>query len=135
MRFDHVILVASDLDAAAARVGDALGVQVTGGGEHAGLGTRNAILPLGRGYVEVMALVDPGADPPSPLAAAVAQRLATAGDGLYAWAVHVDDVTAVAERLGTPLVDIVREGYRGRVTGLDAAMRTPVLPFFLTRDA
>src|SRR5205085_5877472 len=58
VRIDHVIYAAADLAAATARVEAALGVAADPGGHHSGLGTHNAILPLGGGYLEVLAIDD-----------------------------------------------------------------------------
>ena len=54
-----------------------------------------------------------------------------------AWAVAVDDVVPVAERLGTTVSTIVREGLSARLTGLLEAMAAPFLPFFIaeTRES
>jgi hypothetical protein len=49
------------------------------------------------------------------------------------WAVSVDDVAAVAARLGTALVEITREGFTGRLCGVTEAMAEPGLPFFIER--
>ena len=51
-----------------------------------------------------------------------------------AWAVAVDDVVPVAERLGTTVSTIVRQGLSARLTGLLEAMAAPFLPFFIARD-
>ena len=49
------------------------------------------------------------------------------------WAVATEDVTAVAARLGTELVEIRRQGFVGRLTGVAEAMAEPGLPFFVER--
>jgi hypothetical protein len=134
MTFDHVIYAARDRDAGAAHVAGTLGLEVTGGGVHDGQGTHNLILPFSGGYLEVLALVDPDGPPVSPLAGALAARLERHGDGLYAWAVCVDDVEARAARLGTELMTIARDGFSARITGVGEALSEPALPFFITRD-
>ena len=58
MRIDHVIYAAADLDAAAARIESELGLVAGGGGRHEGLGTVNRIVPLGGGYLELLAVAD-----------------------------------------------------------------------------
>ena len=50
MRIDHVIVAATDLGAAAARLEGEYGLHALGGGRHEGLGTHNRIVPLGGGY-------------------------------------------------------------------------------------
>jgi hypothetical protein len=134
LRIDHVILAASDLDAAAQRLEAEHGLRVAGGGRHDGLGTHNRIVPLGGGYLEILTVADPEEAERSPLGRAVAARIAESGDGLMGWAVAVDDVRPVAERLGTDVSTITREGLRARLTGVAEALAEPVFPFFISRD-
>ncbi len=135
MRFDHVIYAAADLDAATETVARALGLERTGGGEHEGQGTHNALLGFPGGYVEVLGLVDAAAPPASPLGAAITRHLAMRGEGLLGWAVAVEDVEAEARRLGTPVLTIARAGFSARLTAVGEAMAEPALPFFIERDA
>ena len=74
MRIDHVIYATQDLDAAAARLEAEHGLVADGGGRHAGIGTENRIVPLGGGYLELIAVVDP----PRRSAARSAHELAAA---------------------------------------------------------
>lgn len=134
MRIDHVIVATGDLDAAVARLEGEHGLRATGGGRHEGLGTHNRIIPLGGGYLEILALADPAEAARSPLGRALAAALARTGEGLMGWAVAVDDVLPIAERLGTPVSTIVRQGLSARLTGVLEAMATPFLPFFIARD-
>src|SRR3954452_627056 len=110
MRIDHVIYATSDLDAAAARMQSELGLTVVGGGRHEGLGTHNRIVPLGGGYLELLAVADPAEAASSDLGRALERRIEQAGDALLGWAVAVDDVEPVAERLGIATSTIAREG-------------------------
>jgi hypothetical protein len=135
VRIDHVIYAAADLDAAAARVQDGLGVAAVPGGRHEGLGTHNRIVPLGGGYLELLAVADRAEAERSPLGAAVIARIARTGDGLMGWAVAVDAVEPVAERLGVAVSTIARAGLSARLAGVAEAMRDPYLPFFIARDA
>jgi hypothetical protein len=135
VRIDHVIYAAADLDAAAARVEAVLGVAARGGGRHDRIGTHNRIVPLGGGYLELLAVADPGEAAGSDLGRAVTARIAAAGEGLMGWAVAVDDAGRVAERLGTEISTIARAGLTARLTGVAEAMREPFLPFFIARDA
>src|SRR5262249_18284518 len=100
MRIDHVIYATADLDAAAARVEAALGVPAAGGGRHDRIGTHNLIVPFDDGYLELLAVADPGEAAGSDLGAAIQGRLAGQGEGLFGWAVGVEDVEPVAARLG-----------------------------------
>jgi hypothetical protein len=133
MRADHVIWATADLDAAAERMEREHGLAATGGGAHDGMGTHNRIVPLGGGYLELLAVRDAREAAGSPLGRAVTARLEGVGEGLMGWAVAVDDVEAVAYRLGTEVSTISREGFTARLTGVPEAMAEPCLPFFLER--
>ena len=134
MRIDHVIYATADLDEAAARVESELGLSVLPGGRHEGHGTHNRIVPLGGGYLELMAVADPNEAADSPMGSAVQARLTEQGDGLFAWVIVLDGVEQFADRLGLPVITVAREGLSARVAGLAEALRNPVLPFFLERD-
>ena len=135
MQLDHVIWATADLDAAAAWLERTHGLRAGGGGRHDGMGTHNRIVSLGRGYLELLAVADPEEAAGSALGRAVTERLARVGEGLMAWAVTTEDVDAVAARLGTELVEIRRQGFVGRLTGVTEAMAEPCLPFFVERGA
>jgi hypothetical protein len=134
MQIDHVIYATRDLDAAAARIEQLLGLTARGGGRHDGLGTHNRIVPLGRGYLELLGIADPDEAAGSPLGRAVQARIETTGEGLLGWAVSVDDVAPVATRLGIGTSRIGRQGLTAQLAGLAEAMREPSLPFFIARD-
>ncbi len=134
MRIDHVIYAAGDLDSAAAGVRSELGLSAVRGGRHEGHGTHNRIVALGGGYLELLAIADPSEAAASPIGSALLARLAESGDGLFAWAVAVDDVGPVAERLGSVVSTIAREGLTARLVGVEEALRKPGLPFFIERD-
>jgi len=133
MQLDHVIWATADLDAAAEWLERDHGLRAGGGGRHDGMGTHNRIVPLGRGYLELLAVADAKEAAGSALGRAVTERLARVGEGLMGWAVATEDVGAVAERLGTELVAITRQGFTARLTGVPEAMAEPCLPFFLER--
>ena len=90
MRLDHVIYGTTDLEAAAERVEATLGLPVQPGGHHDGQGSHNRIVPLGPGYLELLAIDDPEEAAASPIGR-ILQEVIT-GDGLLAYAVFVDDI-------------------------------------------
>jgi Glyoxalase-like domain len=90
VRIDHVIWKAADLDR---------------GGRRVGLGTHNRVFPLGGGYLEVLAVADPQEAARSPLG----RTIVDAPEGLFGWAVAVDDVDAHADRLSLEVTTIARE--------------------------
>src|SRR3954452_4255351 len=134
MHVDHVLYATADLDAAAARVEAELGIAAGGGGRHERIGTHNRIVPLGGGYLELLAVADPVEAAAADLGRAVQARIAATGDGLMGWAVAVDDVELVAARLGTAISTIARSGLTAHLTGVAEAMRELSLPFFIARD-
>lgn len=134
MVLDHVILAATDLDDAAARLEAEHGLVATGGGRHQGVGTHNRIVPLGGGYLELMAVADPAEAERSALGRILSAAIAERAGGLMAWCVATPDVQAVARRLGTDIGLVAREGLTARLTGVGEAMAEPCLPFFIQRD-
>jgi hypothetical protein len=60
---------------------------------------------------------------------------APAAEGWLGWACVVEDVDAVAARLGTEVIELSREGFSARLTGVGEALAEPALPFFLERGA
>lgn len=130
MRIDHVIWKAEDLDRAAARVAAEHGLRDDGGGRHVGIGTYNRVFPLGGGYLEVLAVADPEEAKGSPLG----QAIVAAPEGLFGWAVAVDDIDAQAARLSLDVTTIAREDLTARLAGVAEAVADPWLPFFIQRD-
>jgi Glyoxalase-like domain len=131
VRIDHAIWATRDLDAAAERFERDHGLAAAGGGRHDGLGTHNRIVPLGGGYLELLAVADPQEAAGSPLG----RTVAAAAEGWLGWAVVVDDVAGVAARLGTEVTTLSRAGFSAQLTGIAEALAEPALPFFLQRSA
>jgi hypothetical protein len=135
VRIDHVIYGTSDLEAAARRVEEAVGVAAVAGGHHEGLGTHNQIVSLGDGtYIELLAVADPAEAGRSSVGAAL-QASIGAREGLLGWAVAVRELDPVAARLGMPIGTIRREGLTARLAGMAEALNEPYLPFFIERPA
>jgi hypothetical protein len=133
VRFDHVIVAASDLPADAAAVAGRLGLEVSPGGRHDGLGTENKLVRLAEGFVEVLAVADPAESERSEAGRLLAGRVAAAAGGLLGWVVRVPDVAAVAARLGATPVTVGRGGRTAALAGFAEALREPALPFFIER--
>lgn len=97
------------------RLGSTLGASFRDGGLHPRFGTRNFVLPLADGcYLEVVEALDHPAADTAPFGRAVRART-EAGGGWLGWAVRVDDLAAVENRLGRKAVD----GHRRRPDGFD----------------
>ena len=135
MRIDHVIYATPQLDETAARLEAEHGLVAQGGGRHVGIGTENRIVPLGGGYLELIAVADLAEAERTALGQTLATRIHERGEGLLGWVVAVDDVVAEASRTGAELSVIERAGLRARLAGVATAMAEPALPFFIERDA
>lgn len=93
---DHLVFGTPDLAATVAELSDRLGVELTPGGQHVGLGTRNFLASLGSGrYLEAIGpdpeQPDPGQPRPFGLDDLTAPRLLT-------WAAGVSDLASVVDR-------------------------------------
>jgi catechol 2,3-dioxygenase-like lactoylglutathione lyase family enzyme len=135
LRIDHVVLAVPDLDEAAARLLDRYGLASVPGGVHPGWGTGNRIVPLGRDYVELIAVADPAIAASSPFGTLIGS-LAAGGDRLFALCLSTDDVDAEADRLGLEAAEGSRLRPDGltlswRSAGLEVTMRDRSLPFFI----
>lgn len=74
------------------------------------------------------------ADHEEAAASALGRAIAQAPEGLFAWAVAVEDVVDRADRLGLDVTTVERDGLTARAAGLAQAMAEPWLPFFIQRD-
>lgn len=116
-RIDHVIAAAGDfpaLEAAFSR----LGFHVTGGGTHPHLGTRNRIIVLGEGYLELLGIADE-----ERASSSITRRLANGGSGWVGFALQSDDIAAEAESMRGRGVD-VRGPHLGRLVSPGGTARS-----------
>ena len=138
MRLDHIsyACTSSELADVVQRIGSDLGATFIDGGRHPSFGTRNFILPLAGGtYVEVVSALDHPAATKAPFGRAVQSR-ADAGGGWLGWAVAVDDIGLIEQRLGRE----ARASHRVRPDGTELRwkqigilelMEDPQLPYFI----
>ncbi len=104
------------------------------GGRHPGHGTHNAIVPLGAGYIELVAIESPVDAETSPFGRAVAARIATGG-GLFAVCLRTAAIEPVTASLGLETAGMEREMPDGttltwKLAGLAEALDRR-LPFFI----
>jgi len=138
LRVDHVIYAVGDLDVAAARFRDEYGLGSVVGGRHPGWGTANRIVPLGRDYVELVAVIDPaeagGSDFGRPVMKAV-----DSGQPLVGWAVATGDLQSIANRLNLEVTSGSRtrpdgSTLRWQLAGVAHALAAGAVPFFIEWD-
>jgi glyoxalase-like protein len=131
-RIDHLLMAVRDLDAAAARLESDYGLASIPGGSHPAMGTANRLVPLGHQYVELLAVED--ASNPSAVAARITEWSA-GGDALAGVSLAVEDIDAVAARIGSVVVPLERTTSDGvvrfAVTGMEGALGPERLPFFI----
>jgi hypothetical protein len=137
VRLDHLSYAAGPegLGACVQRLGSRLGAAFTDGGIHPSFGTRNFVLALNDNcYLEVVGTLDHPAVDRAPFGRAVRDRSA-AGGGWLAWALRVEDIALIEERLARPAA----AGHRRRPDGFDLrwwqiglydVAEDPQLPFF-----
>ena len=135
---DHVLIVTHDPKSTIGGLYERTGLRALSGGEHVGLGTRNHIVPLGNGFLEIVEVHDKalarhnafGRLGLAGLANAIARG---APDSLFAWSTAVPDIAPVAERTGTEIMALTRAGVSAMLCGIDQAIDDPSRPFFLQR--
>ena len=138
LRLDHVVYAVRDLDEAAVRFREELGLDSDVGGWHERWGTANRIVPLGDQYLELVAVLDDAAASANGFGRDVLERAASGGGWLTIAAV-ADDIEKVASRLGLDVGTGSRtrpggEVVRWRMAGLEDPRRDPWMPFFLAWD-
>lgn len=138
MHVDHIIFAAGPdgLQASADRLSKVLGAPSRDGGVHPRFGTRNRLIPVADGrYVEIVEVLDHPAADKVPFGQVVRAR-SEAGGGWLGWALSVDDLEPIEERLGRKAVEGNRTFPDGRQLewrqiGIKGLQADPQLPFFL----
>lgn len=138
LALDHLVYAVPHFADGVAQMNKRLGVTATPGGQHLGLGTRNALVNIGNGaYLEIVG-PDPEQPPPENGYFFNVDRLAQAG--LVAWAVKTSDISATVEqakRLGYDcgsIIDMSRQKPDGTLLKWRLTLPTmsmPILPFFI----
>jgi hypothetical protein len=95
---DHVLVPVADLEAAAQRLLTEYGLRALAGGRHPGAGSANMIVPLGRTYLELIAVVDQDEAQSVPRSLRVAEA-AREGRAFATWAARTDDLEAARSAL------------------------------------
>jgi hypothetical protein len=122
---DHVLLPVADLEAGARTLRERHGLQAVPGGRHPKVGTANMIVPLGRQYLELIAI----ADPQEAAASRLGRRIPAALDErrmFLDWALRTRDLDAMRGKLLAAGWDVppMAEGSRRRPDGQVLHWRT-----------
>lgn len=137
LSLSQVILGVHDLDLASVGL-RRLGLDVLEGGRHPGVGTANRIVPLGAGYLELLAVVDETEAQANDYARSLIAAIAE-GDRLVRWSLRTDRITEVASRLGLTVEKRFRRLPDGslltwRAAGLSESLADSSIPFFMEWD-
>ena len=132
--FGNVILGVVDLAATAKRL-QAVGLDVQEGGTHPRFGTRNMVAPLGRSYLELLAVEDRDLAEQSLFGRTLLDRTAE-GDRLVRWSIRTDRIDQVAADLDLEVDDRSRLHPDGRTlqwrsAGMTPSLLDPSRPFFM----
>jgi hypothetical protein len=130
MRIDHLVWTTGDLAETERRLAER-GLVASGGGSHVGHGTHNRIVPLGGGFLELLAVEDRAEAERSP----IGRGVLAGGDGLRTWVVAVDDVRQHAARLGLETIVLRRGDLEMPIAGVEQSLRDGALPFFIQRSS
>ena len=138
MQIDHIVIAVRDFEAAAARLKAKFGLTATSGGTHP-MGTANWVVPLEPPqYMELLGVGDEDVMMANEFGRRVVAVLES-GDELMAWAIGVDDIDAVGQRLQRPVFPgqwEAPDGSVGRWRNVFADMKYfGDLPFFIHYDS
>ena len=128
LTLDHVLVAVRDLDGAIEEFEKRYGLRSIEGGRHPGVGTANRIVPLGREYIELIAVVDPFEAAGNWRGRRIADALAK-GETFATWALRTTDLDAFREHcksLGMPLPP-ASQGARMKPDGTVLKWRTQEL--------
>ena len=131
MAIDHVVLLVRDAAAAGTELRERYGLGSERGPYHPFAGTRSHSVPLKPPqYLEFLTIENRAVareTEPGRRALACEAR----GGGLLAWAVRVDDLDAVSQRVAIPIVDYTIPHGDGTLRGWRTVTGAAHLPFFI----
>jgi hypothetical protein len=135
VEIDHILIAVGDLAVAAREFEEHHGLASIEGGRHPGWGTANRIAPLGKTYLELVAVVDAAEARQSVFGRWVARATNLQGQPI-GWAVRTDEIDNVGRRLGLTVHAGSRVTPTGarlewRAAGMEEAAAESSLPFFI----
>jgi hypothetical protein len=117
-KVDHLVYATPDLDVGIKRLEDLLGVRAAPGGQHPGLGTRNALIALGPStYIEIIGPDPDQPKPAGPMRFGIDELEAPRLVGWVARGIELEQLVSVARRRGVALGDVI-SGSRKRPDGV-----------------
>jgi len=122
-RIDHLVYATPDLQLGIDTIEKQLGVKATAGGQHPGLGTRNALVALGpTSYLEI---IGPDPEQPKPSGPRRFSIDDLRAPRIVRWVVKSNDLPAVAERAAKSGVTLgpIASGSRKRPDGVVLSWR------------
>lgn len=133
LELDHVMIVVADLEESQWAFKERFGLNSVFGGRHSGFGTANRIIPFGRTFLELLAIVDHdefirgGLSLPQP-------------ECFGAWAVRTKEIDSLADQLGVSVGSMSRRREDGvylewRIAGLELFGVDPAQPLVLDWSA
>lgn len=118
MRFDHLVYATPDLGVGIDAIDKLLGVRATPGGQHPGLGTRNALVALGpSSYLEIIGPDPEQPKPPGPLRFGIDDLKAPRIVTWVAKGTELEQITRAAAERGVKLGSVI-PGSRRRPDGV-----------------
>jgi hypothetical protein len=134
---DHVIIATTDLAQSADQLAESTGLVAVEGGPHDGLGTYNYIVPLGRGYLELVAVIDRDIAQRNDFGRLVLSALEHRSEAFAGWAVSVTahELKAHADSYKMSIGRLTRRGLGVDHVGMTRTTASPGLPFLLSRRA
>jgi hypothetical protein len=122
-KVDHLVYAAPDLDVGIKRLEDLLGVRAAPGGQHPGLGTRNALIALGPStYIEIIGPDPDQPKPAGPMRFGIDDLEAPRLVGWVAKGLELEQLVSRARRSGVALGDVI-SGSRRRPDGVVLSWR------------
>jgi hypothetical protein len=122
-KVDHLVYATPDLDVGIKRLEDLLGVRAAPGGQHPGLGTRNALIALGPStYIEIIGPDPDQPKPAGPMRFGIDDLAAPRLVGWVAKGIELERLVDRARRSGIALGDVI-SGSRKRPDGVVLSWR------------
>jgi methylmalonyl-CoA epimerase len=109
-KIHHIAVAVKNVEEATKIYTDIFGLQVSSSGARPQLGIRNAMLPIGDGFIELIEPLDPQQGP-------VAKFLQSRGEGIYLVSLEVEDIDLAIKSLSKKGVRLLGADPESRAKG------------------